>query len=860
MRRTHLLVAAVGIVALLGWAAGCGDSDDSTFGTGPSSDDGGPPPTTSFGGLDGGSSDGGARRLDCDAGCPSGFVCVGSKCLPPQGPCNPDGGVDGGTACNYDTYCDPGTGTCVPFTAGASDPTCRQVVVPGNFAPKTKCQFPTQIPIPNDPFPNHVDVQTTPLVVRFGPAPTTPSIVAPFTVPVTDDYTEHLGVLRVLKGTDCTQEAVLGGVDLDADGNVDWFRSSSSPAIGDLDGDGLPDIVAFMSSGPGINETMMAFTRKSGSWQPLWAKKKATMQDGTTIFKATVPSVSATSDASFGKGNWASPSIHDLDDDGVPEIIREGWVFDGLTGKLRAGPPANYASYRQGIHPVLANLDADAKIEMTNGARVWEWSGTAWVEESYYSQTQTSSAGWVAIADFDPLPNVTQVPEIAVASNSTLTIFKTDHSQFMAMSVSVPGGGGGPPTIADFDGDGLPEVGIAGKGFYAVFDPDCQTTPRIGGKCEDRTHCDHVAGGACPDKILWSRATQDISSNVTGSSVFDFEADGKAEVVYADECFTRVYSGTNGTVLFSRYHSSCTWNENPVVADVDGDFRAELVVPSNTACGVIGVGRPCLETTAAPNKGQLEPGTTIDSQFTGLRCLTAADCVSNVCDQGFCRCATSADCCADKDVTKCEAFGTKCASPPAGTPGSGKTCRANRPNATQGIQVYEDSADRWVRSRTIWNQHAYAVTNINEDGTVPKTSAWLKNWTVSGLNNFRQNVPGTQNALDIGDLTSQASAAYVCDGGSAMLASPVCNRGTAPIGAGVSVGFYVDGAKVCGATTNSVLQVGQCETVACSWSSPPGNAPGVDVTVVPNDDNALTQCNSNNDKGVVKAVFCKHVN
>lgn len=28
--------------------------------------------------------------------------------------------------------------------------------------------------------------------------------------------------------------------------------------------------------------------------------------------------------------------------------------------------------------------------------------------------------------------------------------------------VPVPGGRGGPPTVADFDGDGLPEIGVAG--------------------------------------------------------------------------------------------------------------------------------------------------------------------------------------------------------------------------------------------------------------------------------------------------------------------------------------------------------------------------------------------------------------
>jgi hypothetical protein len=725
--------------------------------------------------------------------------------------------------------------------------------VPGNFAPKTKCEFPTAIPIAGDDFPNHVDVQATPIVVRFGPASTPPSIVAPFTVPVAPpDYTEDQGVLRILKGTDCTQEATIGGKDLDADGIVDWVRSASPVAVGDLDGDKLPDIVAFTASPPsGTAETMMAFTRKSGTWQPLWATKKATLADGVTIFKSTTPAVGAS-----GKGNWAGPAIHDLDDDGKPEIVREGWVFDGATGKLRAGLPAGYASRTQGIPPVLANLDGDAKSELTNGAKIWEFDGAtnAWVPDATYNAV-SSNPGWAAVADFDPYDGLKKT-EIAVATANNLTIYETDHTVFMSMNVTVPGTGGGPPTIADFDGDGLPEVALAGRAAYTVFDPDCQATPRTGGKCTDRTHCD-FAGGACPNFILWSRATQDISSNVTGSSIFDFEADGKAEVVYADECFARVYSGTDGKVIFSRFRSSCTWLENPVVADVDGDFRAELVVPNNTACGEMGgptnVGRPCT--------AQIDPTSGVDTQFAGLVCLANTDCVSGVCDNGLCRCTTSAECCADKDVAKCEAFGTKCAAPPAGTPGTGNTCRANRPRGLEGIRVYEDSQDRWVRSRTIWNQYSYAVTHVDEDGTIPKTSAWANNWTQPGLNNFRQNVPGTQNATDIGDLTSQATTAYVCDAGKAVLSSPVCNRGTAPIGAGVSVGFYAGAQKLCGGATAGALAPGACEVVSCTWDTPPRDVgTAVDVSVVPNDDKAIAQCNTDNDRGLVRAVFCPGVN
>jgi hypothetical protein len=107
-------------------------------------------------------------------------------------------------------------------------------------------------------------------------------------------------------------------------------------------------------------------------------------------------------------------------------------------------------------------------------------------------------------------------------------------------------GKGGPPTVADFDGDGMPEIGIAGGSKYSVFDTD----------------------GA----VLWSVTTQDASSAITGSSVYDFEGDGVADVVYGDEINLYVFSGNDGTVkLKYAPHNSGTAIEYPVIADVDND-------------------------------------------------------------------------------------------------------------------------------------------------------------------------------------------------------------------------------------------------------------------------------------------------
>ena len=76
--------------------------------------------------------------------------------------------------------------------------------------------------------------------------------------------------------------------------------------------------------------------------------------------------------------------------------------------------------------------------------------------------------------------------------------------------------------------------------------------------------------------------TQDGSSQRTGSSVFDFEGDGKSEVVYADELTLWVFDGATGEVRMAwEEHASWTLFEYPVIVDVDADGASEIVLMSN---------------------------------------------------------------------------------------------------------------------------------------------------------------------------------------------------------------------------------------------------------------------------------------
>ena len=50
-----------------------------------------------------------------------------------------------------------------------------------------------------------------------------------------------------------------------------------------------------------------------------------------------------------------------------------------------------------------------------------------------------------------------------------------------------------------------------------------------------------------------------------------------------------------------------------------------------------------------------------------------------------------------------------------------------------GLSVYGDANQSWPQGRQVWNQHAYSITNINDDLSVPAPQQ--PNW--QQYNNFR---------------------------------------------------------------------------------------------------------------------------
>ena len=719
------------------------------------------------------SPDAGSTVVDpCMPACSSGQVCRYNTCVPAPALCTATAG------CMGDAYCDTTAGECLPWgigPGGTSDLSCAATAAPGVFFPQQQCEW--LGPPAGDAFSGHVQVLATPMVATLDD-PTTPSIVFP-----SYNQTDHggqsctsttaaFGVIRVIDGRTCAQRATLGSPTVIAAAPV---------AIGDLGGDdATPEIVAARSGGG-----LVAFTHRAGGWEVMW-------QTQTSL--------------ASGMCDWAGPAIHDLDDDGVPEVIFYGAVYDGRTGAaIDESLGTGLDAVGLGYIPLVADVDGDGVPDLVTGKNLYSWDKAS--RKWGPPRPLPAGNGLVAVGDLGTFPAVGQddrahtdgIAEIVVVLQGTVRAFNVAGREVFTASFRTGSGPqGGPPVLADFDGDGRVEIGSAGTDSYHVFDPDCRLA--AGQTAPDPATC----ASRSTDGVLWTSPTQDRSGDVAGSSAFDFDGDGRPEIAASDECFTRLYDGATGQVLYSRARSSCLWYENPVVADTDGDFNAELVTTSNTSCGI-----------QCP---------AVDPVFDGVSCLGDADCTATtrcVREQpgdarGLCRCSLDADC----------GDGYACRDPIAGASAAGKVCRASHPASTTGVHVIADAVDRWIAARPIWNQHAYSVTNIDAAGRVPRTSQWLRNWAQPGLDNFRANTPADPMAPRAqADLTVR-SASVSCEDAGPSVAAEVCNRGSQPTAPGVPVAVYAatTPSKLrCQAQTGEQLAPGSCATVRCTWLGPAGD-------------------------------------
>jgi hypothetical protein len=718
-------------------------------------------------------------------------------------------------------------GVCVPFgygPMGSVNSQCRGTGHAGVFSPAVQCEWTG--PLPDQAEKDSASVLAMPLVADLPNDSGMAAEIVVISYNGVDGFVnpanapDKYGVIRILNGQTCELEETVFD-------NRYPLRASAAPALADLDGDGHIDIVARRN-----DKGLVAFKWDGGHFVTWWATNDQDRDAGPMDMDISAQQA------------WDGPSIFDLDGDGSPEVLLRGAVYEGTTGKRLDTISIDTQPARpfNGLIPVVSELRGDGrpKLLATVNDEItyfgWHADIPAWVDEGVQNFSRFGvMASHFGVADFGT-PGPTEadfdfrhldgIAEIVAVNDVTgiITVHTLDHQMVMRVDTADRGG---PPVIGDFDHDGLPEIGVAGKSRFRVFDFDCA-----------------AAGGGCESPyVRWSQPSQDGSSAQTSAAIFDFDGDGRAEAVYADECFLRVYAGDTGTVLYSAYRTSATWYEAPLVADVDRDDSTEIVVNSNAGSVACPTGSP---------RGM----SYVDPIHPGVRCADDSGCLAGSrCVERLCRCADDSQC----------ASGTTCVEPIAATPGAGNVCRATHPNSERqtGIRVLRDRLDRWASSRPLWNQHAYSITNIDDDGKVPPASSWLQNWRVKGLNNYRQNVQGVSSATDLPDVTASLAQNDVCAqmGRLTRLKGRVCNRGRKAAGAAMPSTFYrgtVPNASnaLCVSRTLEPMPSGACASVSCDVSE---QVTGT-VTLVGNDDGkgerTTVECNPDNNVDSADVTGC----
>jgi hypothetical protein len=708
----------------------------------------------------------GVGAIDCGTGC-----CAKGNSCSKELRCAPDTACTTSNDCGGDSFCGPGR--CVawaelPATLRKATE-CRDKVDLPSVIPEVQCSWPGATPPSVAPL--SVQVVSTPMVVDFdfdnGPE-VHPSIVF---VSYEKDISSGQGTLRVIDGEDCTiQASIAGEVPFDPEVSV---------ALGDLNGDGRPDIVAADQDRRGVAPVSGVSAYEA-------------VGNGTTDFRKIARRQS--SSTSLIKGL----ALHDLDDNDIPEVLTEDTLIAynpaektlvDLVG-IRQHLAAASLDSTPGLEPpVVMDIDGDQRAEMITSQGVFMWDTEAEdIKDKpdrggrpIWNSNQSVSSTFVALANLGEfqtnLSGGTDSAEMVVVGfNGQLLVKQIDGETLL--NVSKIGYSGGPPVIADFDGDGRMEFASPGKNFFTVFDLDCaddSKTPQNcgGGKSQPNA-----------DAVMWSSQTQGARS---GAAVFDFDGDGKAEVVYADQCFMRVYDGTTGTVLFSVPRSSTTAYEYPVVADTDGDTFSELVTTSND--NDISLGCP------------------------------ATDLQNHNATVNFAK--------------------------------------------SHGVTVWKEKDDRWAGSRPVWNQHAYFVANVNDDGTIPRMTAERSSWNTArggGPNTYRQNVQGaTGFSLDKVDLTTSGVPKFDCVGSTAKVHVDVCNRGLEPAGPGTATAALIEAGNprkvLCRLTSTAALAPGQCVDLSCDVPITPGG-PRFDITIMGDANSQLEECNEGNNQSTISGVYC----
>lgn len=409
------------------------------------------------------------------------------------------------------------------------------------------------------------------------------------------------------------------------------------------------------------------------------------------------------------------PNIADFDQDGIPEIYCGFYIIDPETGDIMNTIPTeglgainatnqvfrvSYTAAAEALSSTTVGQNASAcggacdGLELIAGRTVYAveidrsipTAPTATltaVNNALDGQGVDMLDGFTSIADWDNDGDLDAIITTIDAVNDQTQLYVWDLQTTAVMgSVAVnynhsTSNSVGRANIGDLDGDGFVE---------AVY---CQNLGLIAVDNNYTTLWTDPNNASVPYII-----TTDISG-ATGSSMFDFNADGQIEVVYRDEDSLKIINGTTGANIQIVACASATGIEHPTIGDVDGNGTTEILI----ICDVDGV----------------------FSTFDGR------------------------------------------------------------------LIAFETANTPWAPSRPLWNQSNYSYTNINDDLSIPVIQQ--NHYVIQALNSYINQYSDT--LFRVPDATGELAEAY-CDlsGDSIVINIDVSNIGDRLLGFTMPISVY----------------------------------------------------------------------
>ena len=388
-------------------------------------------------------------------------------------------------------------------------------------------------------------------------------------------------------------------------------NSMSTPIIADLDGDGLPEIIAcsYSSSAPWFSSGFHVFNGQTGTLK----YTIATAQYYNHGQSMTIADVNHDGLAEIfllardnhiycyshtGDNLWTSSNTidhrfilqtADINNDGNAELVCGCYVYNAITGTLLLqgnmvnsgmgfGSPHGVNSY---YHPpyylfALGDINGNNTLELCAGNTVYKMTinnpnGTTGNQWTILRQSSTMEGivnydGQTFLVDFDndgdlDICVIGVTHDLEYSSYYTINVYVWDGqtSNIIAQKELFVNNNWGAsiPYSGDLNGDGSPEI---------IF-----SVPEIGMMA-------YTYNPSFPSNMQLLHQHEPFGET-SGFTVFDFNQDGQNEIVYRGTSELFIVDGStleNLCTPITAYSGTVT--EYPVIADVNADGHAEIIV------------------------------------------------------------------------------------------------------------------------------------------------------------------------------------------------------------------------------------------------------------------------------------------